>query len=144
MSTAVQVRSAVVLHGVASCSPAPQLRHSLQLAAPRSAANVTPATHSVRPFSPPADEKPASTSRHVRCVAVDTLHGTSSYSPAPQSMHSTHEKPVPVALSHSPTQKVSASSHARLKHAACSLLPSAEKCSASTGWQVRSAVAVQL
>jgi len=79
----------------------------------------------------------------VRCVAVDTSHGTSSYSPAPQSMHSSHEKPTPVALSHSPTRKVFGSVQLALKHSDCTLLPSAEKWSASTGWQVRSVTLVQ-
>ena len=115
----------------------------LQVAAPLAAEYVTPSSHGCCSFSPAADAKPGPTGWQVRCVPLDTSHVTFSRSPAPQSMHCTHEKPMPVALLHSPTRKESAAAHSRLKHAACTLLPSAEECSPSTGWQVRSAVALQ-
>ena len=48
------------------------------LASPLTAVNVTPSSQACRALSSPAEAKPASTTRHVRCVAVDTSHGTSS------------------------------------------------------------------
>ena len=50
-STAAQVRSALLVHGVASCSPAPQLEQRAHLALPGADACV-PSSHAVFVFSP--------------------------------------------------------------------------------------------
>ena len=66
MSTAVQVRSAVVLHGVASCSPAPQLVQMVQTLLLASE-KLTLSTHSVGSLLPAAQLLPAGHAKHSAC-----------------------------------------------------------------------------